>query len=149
MYFNKLPQHLQVQIEKLTRDDEFQHRFGTDKQLDQIENMKLDKPTLSRQFEYLINGYETISSKKLHPLTLSKVTFLWLRNSPFFLSNIDIDTITQADLDLFFYVLDTNMRDISLNYSKTNSINYFKKHYSQLTFEERNIFSSSYFMFYV
>lgn len=137
MYFSGLPEHLQKQIEKLTIDEQFQERFGTDKQLDQIENMKLNKDTLLRQFEYLINGYEKVLDKTVYPLTLSKVTFLWLKNSPFFLSNIDINSITQEDLDLFFYILDTNMREINLNYSKSLSIDYFGKHYAPLTFEER------------
>lgn len=136
MYFNKLPQHLQVQIEKLTRDDEFQHRFGTDKQLDQIENMKLDKAALSRQFEYLINGYETVSDKKLHPLTLSKVTFLWLKNSPFLELNLDVNTIKQEDVDLFFYVLNTNIRKIDFQFSKAQSLNFFSINFPELTFED-------------
>ena len=43
MYFSKLPENIKAAIVKLTTDDEFQHRFGTDKILDEIEGFKINR----------------------------------------------------------------------------------------------------------
>jgi hypothetical protein len=43
MYFSKLPENIKDAIVKLTTDDVFQERFGTDAILDEIDSMKVDK----------------------------------------------------------------------------------------------------------
>jgi hypothetical protein len=43
MYFSELPEHIKNAIIQLTTDDEFQHRFGTDKVLDEIEGLKVNR----------------------------------------------------------------------------------------------------------
>lgn len=40
MYFSKLPKEIQQAIFNLTTDKEFQHRFATDKELDELDNLK-------------------------------------------------------------------------------------------------------------
>lgn len=40
MNFRNLPHHIQEGIKALTIDEEFQHRFATDKILDEIDEMK-------------------------------------------------------------------------------------------------------------
>jgi len=40
MYFSKLPKTIQHAILQLTKDKIFQHRFATDKELDELDNLK-------------------------------------------------------------------------------------------------------------
>ena len=40
MYFSKLPKDIQQAIFQLTKDKEFQHRFATDKELDELDSLK-------------------------------------------------------------------------------------------------------------
>ena len=40
MYFSALPKDIQNAIFQLTKDDVFQKRFGTDKELDELDSLK-------------------------------------------------------------------------------------------------------------
>ena len=40
MYFSTLPKDIQQAIFQLTKDDVFQKRFGTDKELDELDSLK-------------------------------------------------------------------------------------------------------------
>ena len=40
MYFSTLPKDIQHAIFQLTKDDVFQKRFGTDKELDELDSLK-------------------------------------------------------------------------------------------------------------
>ena len=40
MYFSKLPKEIQGAIFQLTKDKEFQHRFATDKELEELVTLK-------------------------------------------------------------------------------------------------------------
>lgn len=40
MYFSNLPKNVQNAVFQMTKDKEFQHRFATDKELDELDNLK-------------------------------------------------------------------------------------------------------------
>lgn len=101
MYFSKLPENIKDAIVKLTTDDVFQERFGTDAILDEIDSMKVDK---AEQFQMLLQMFGQnliINGLPYPPMTMAVWSFLWVSESPLLKNKM----VTNMDLDIVFYLL--------------------------------------------
>lgn len=101
MYFSKLPENIKTAIVNLTNDEVFQTRFGTDKVLDEIQSLKVNR---SEEFQMLLQmfGQELIiNGLPYPPMTMAVWSFLWVSDSPVLKNG----TITNVDLDMTFYLL--------------------------------------------
>lgn len=102
MYFSTLPNYIQIQIAKLPKDKEFQDRFATDKQLDEIEEMKTNMADQFKCLQLVLNNKLQINGKPYNCLTPSIWSYLWVIDSPFV--NYEKE-VKETDIDLFFYIL--------------------------------------------
>ena len=82
MVFSSLPQNIQVAIYHLTTDEEFQKRFGDDKTLDQLEDLKYDPFIEYCELQLLMHNKLSICNVELEPLTLSLWAYLYTIKSP-------------------------------------------------------------------
>lgn len=114
MFFSKLPQHLQREIYLLTKDDQFQHRFSTDKALDDIDAMKYDKVVSFRQSIQVLFKHDIYNDKVIHPLTLGKISLLWYIDNDYFSSQKYIYQADNMATDQFFYVIQTPFQQLSI-----------------------------------
>lgn len=124
MFFSELPKNIQTAIFKLTTDDEFQHRFATDKTLDEIDELKYNKAGSFREGLQVLFKADTYKDIQLSPLTLGKISLLWYMNNDYFSSN---KTILQADdnsTDVFLYILQTPFNQLDIFDSYTNAFKY-------------------------
>lgn len=87
MFFSELPKNIQTAIFKLTTDDEFQHRFATDKTLDEIDELKYNKAGSFREGLQVLFKADTYKDIQLSPLTLGKISLLWYMNNDYFSAN--------------------------------------------------------------
>ena len=108
MNFRNLPQHIQEGIKTLPTDDEFQHRFATDKVLDEIDAMKTNMADEYKSLQLVLGNYLKINDKKFHPITPAMWSFLWIIDSPFV--NYD-KQVNEVDVDIFFFILENGLGD--------------------------------------
>lgn len=101
MYFKLLPEHIKEAIVKLTKDEEFQHRFATDEILDKIDDMKINH---AEEYQLLLSIFgkkHVIENIELPFITPGIWSFLWSIKSPI----VFAEEITNIDVDIFMYVL--------------------------------------------
>jgi hypothetical protein len=103
MYFKLLPEHIKEAIVKLTKDEVFQNRFATDKELDRIEELKVNKNE-----EYLMLQATTKNTVILNGNTYPTITpiiwtYLWNISSPFV--GDDTEKISKLDVDIVMYLI--------------------------------------------
>lgn len=124
MVFASLPQNIQIAIYHLTTDEEFQKRFGDDKVLDQLDDLKYDPFIEYCELQLLMHNKLSICNVELEPLTLSLWAYLYTIKSP--IVNEE-QNITNIDLDLFFYLLQTKNFECDISELLVNSMNYCKE----------------------
>jgi aspartyl-tRNA synthetase len=107
MNFRNLPKHIQEGIKLLPTDDEFQHRFATDKVLDEIDAMKTNMADEYKSLQLVLGNNLKIGDRTFHPITPAMWSFLWVIDSPFV--NYD-KTVNDVDIDLFLYLLEKRCR---------------------------------------
>lgn len=104
MIFSKVPLNIQVQIQKLVGDQQFQDRFANDEILDQLDQLKYDPFIQYNQLQLLFHNKIKLYGKEFNPITLGLWGFLYTIKSPLiFLQK----TCTTVDINLFFYLLET------------------------------------------
>ena len=129
MYFSKLPKNVQEAIFNLTKDKEFQHRFATDKELDELDSLKNNPAEELKALQSVLGLDLTFTDRKTKVLTPAKWAYLWILNSPFVTSE---KPPTEIDIDLFLYILEKGVEngDVvesfnkSIGYTKTINIDY-------------------------
>lgn len=108
MNFRNLPPNVQDGIRALTTDEEFQYRFGHDKILDEIDEMKTNMKDEYISIQLLLTNKLKIDDKFYKPLTIGIWSFLWVIDSPFVNYEKEIE---ENDVDVFLYLLDNGMND--------------------------------------
>lgn len=121
MKLSNLPQDIQYQIYLLTKDDQFQKRFGEDEKLDQLEQLKYDPFIQYCQLQLLLHKKLKMNEVQLEPLTLAMWAYLYILKSPIVAQG---ENITMLDINMFFYLLQTKNFDETLNELLINSNNY-------------------------
>lgn len=121
MVFSSLPPEIQYQIYKLTTDDEFQERFGKDRKLDQLEELKYNPFIQYCEFQLTQHNKLKFNNVQLEPLTLALWAFLYTIKSPVV---VEEQNISMIDINLFFYLLQTKKYDIQLKQLYIDSANY-------------------------
>lgn len=124
MFFSQLPKNLQREIYLLTKDDQFQHRFATDRALDDIDAMKYDKMISFRQSLQLLFKGDFYNQNVLKPLTLGKISILWYLENDYFSGDKYLYQASQAATDQFFYVIQTPFQQLSIHDIPTKSFKY-------------------------
>lgn len=125
MNFRNLPPHIQEGVKQLPTDKEFQHRFATDKILDEIDEMKTNMADEYKSLMLVFNLPITVNEVKIKSITPAMWSFLWVLDSPFV--NYE-KNVNEVDVDLFFYILNNGIGDgdpvrlisESLQYTSTN-----------------------------
>lgn len=125
MFFSKLPKNVQEAIRGLTVDKVFQDRFAKDPVLDELDEEKFDPKQSYQEFNALINNTLKIEEKEFKQLTPAVWTYLWCTENP--IVKKMSKAVTQADIDMFFYVLDNGVDNDPLVKIATNSFEYCKK----------------------
>lgn len=123
MYFKKLPDHIKEAITKLTCDDEFQHRFATDKRLDEIDEMKENLPDEYKSILSVLECETFVEGKVVKHITPAMWAILWIAQSPFALAEADAN-FTINDIDFFLYLLYEGIGDGNIAELFTKSIGY-------------------------
>lgn len=121
MYFKLLPENIKAAIQKLTVDEVFQERFGTDKRLDEIDDMKENK---AEEYKALLSVYgkKLIIDNHIIPnLTPAMWSFLWATGSPFVSSHREP---TENDVDYFMYILYNGITSENAATVFTESLNF-------------------------
>ena len=131
MFFSKLPKEIQGAIFQLTKDKEFQHRFATDKELDELDNLKNNPAEELKALQAVLGLDLSFTGQKTKLLTPAKWAYLWAVNSPFVTSE---KSPTEIDIDFFLYILDNGVEDGDIVSSFNKSIGYVKQ--ANLTYEE-------------
>ena len=121
MNFSKLPFELQVHVEQLVRDKQFQKRFAEDQVLDQLDQLKYDPFIEARQQQLLFGNKLKFYGIEFENLTLSMWGFLYAIKSPII---EDKNVISDIDLNLFFYLLQTKDYNLNLVELMKQSFNY-------------------------
>lgn len=121
MIFRTLPQNIQYQIYLLTKDNQFQERFGKDEKLDQLDELKYDPFIEYCQLQLLMHNKLEMCGIELEPLTLSLVAYLYTLKSPLVIKD---ETISMLDINLFFYLLQTKDFEKTFEQLLVNSLNY-------------------------
>lgn len=135
MNFNKVPPNVALQIKYLTVDEQFQERFANDETLDHLEAMKFDKDIIFQELQLLDKRKLNVLGIQFNPITLMLFSYLYSLQS-----NIikDMSKITGADLDIFFYLLQTkdytgsvkNLIQKAMGYcNKVMKVNYNQAYY--------------------
>lgn len=107
MYFSKLPKDVQLAIFNLTTDKEFQHRFATDKVLDELDDLKNNPAEELKALQAVLGLDVSFSGYTAKLLTPAKWAYLWATGSPFIVNEKEP---TLLDVDYFLYVLDNRYR---------------------------------------
>lgn len=123
MYFSKLPKDIQQAIFKLTKDKEFQHRFATDKELDELDSLKNNPAEELKALQAVLGLDLSFTDRKTKVLTPAKWAYLWILNSPFVTSE---KPPTEIDIDLFLYILEKGVENGDIVESFNKSIRYTK-----------------------
>lgn len=121
MIFSSLPQNIQIQILKLTADEQFQKKFAQDETLDQLEDLKYDPFIQYCQLQLLLHQKLEIHNVELEPLTLSLWAYLYSIKSPVVNNK---DNISMLDVNMFFYLLQTKNFNNTFQQLLLNSFNY-------------------------
>ena len=109
MFFKNLPDYIKKEIIKLASDDEFQERFGSDKRLDEIDEMKINMVEEHQLLQLLLKNTLTINDKIFKALTPVIWSYLWVIESPF----VKVDkNVSNVDVDIFFYLLEHGVGDL-------------------------------------
>lgn len=124
MYFKTLPKDIQTAIMKLTKDEEFQRRFRTDKILDDIDEMKENLDEEYQSFLALMNKKIKLKDREVFLLTPAMWTFLYICQSPFTDSSKIPST---SDVDIFMYILDNGLEEMDTVELFMKSIDYCKR----------------------
>ena len=124
MNFRGLPSHIQEGIKALTIDQEFQHRFGTDKVLDQLDEQKFDKAQQLKLLTLVCDQKITISNININSITPKIWSILWLFDSAFINPN---KVINFMEIDIAMYLLQNDIKTINLTEIFNDSISYCMK----------------------
>jgi hypothetical protein len=134
MYFKELPQHIKDAIVKLTTDDVFQHRFGTDSVLNSIDEMKENLPEEYKSILAVLELNSFIEGKAAPSITPGMWALLWIAQSPFVINEKYADC-KDTDIDFFLYLLYEGIGTGNLSELFAKSINYSKE-VLKITLEE-------------
>lgn len=121
MNFTKVPKQIQKEIEKLVVDEQFQRRFAEDEILDQLDELKFDPFVQYNEFQSTIHNNFKIYGIGFKPVTLALWSFLYIIKSPIIFNK---NVITDIDIDLFFYLLQTKDFSSPLDSLIKKSTNY-------------------------
>ena len=121
MRFSQVPFELQVHIEQLVRDKVFQQRFATDEVLNQLDELKYDPFVQYNQIQLLLHNKIRFYDVQLEPMTLGLWAFLYTIKSPLVFEQ---QTVTNIDVDLFFYLLQTKDFSADIATLLAKSVNY-------------------------
>lgn len=124
MYFSNLPKNVQNAVFQLTKDKEFQHRFATDKELDELDNLKNNPAEELKSLQAVLGLELAFDGRKTKPLTPAKWAYLWATSSPFAVNEKEP---TLLDVDYFLYILDHGIEDGDVVSSFNKSLSYTKK----------------------
>lgn len=127
MYFKDLPKDIQAGIFQLTKDEQFQKRFATDKVLDEIEQMKFNRAQELKILQLLTMNKVQINQRWVKGITPVMWSNLWIMNNAF-ISNTQ--KLSEIDIDVFMYMLENDVElfdpvivlDRSFNYCVKNNI---------------------------
>lgn len=123
MIFTKVPKDIQKAIQNLVVDEVFQKRFGQDKVLDQLDQLKYNPFIQMNQFQLTIHNNFKAYGIGFKPITLALWSFLYIIKSPLIFTEKDT---TNVDIDLFFYLLQTKDFSSPLDSLLNKSSNYCK-----------------------
>lgn len=123
MNFTKVPKQIQKEIEKLVVDEQFQRRFAEDKVLDQLDELKYDPFLQYNQLQAIIHNNFKMYGNGFKPITLALWCFLYTIKSPIIFNK---NIISDIDIDVFFYLLQTKDFRSSMQTILKNSTNYCK-----------------------
>lgn len=121
MILTKLPKNIANQVAKLTSDKQFQARFNNDRQLDFLQAQKHDKDIEFHQLMLLLQRKTILFGIAFKPITLALCSYLYCIQS-----NIikNVQNLTNEDLDIFFYLLQTKNYTSDVKQLITKSTNY-------------------------
>lgn len=127
MDLNRLPSNIAYEVKMLTDDDQFQKKFSEDKLLDYLEAQKHDKAIEFQQLQLLLYKRNMIGGVAFKPITMALNSYLYCLES-----NIikDVQKITMDDLDVFFYLLQTQNYTYDVQKLLRESHNFCKKQYN-------------------
>lgn len=126
MHFQKLPEHVKKAIEKLPKDQEFQQRFGTDSVLDELDAELFNPAESLKDLLTTLNFKYELNGRQYNNITPVVWSYLWCIESPFVKESPKPPT--QADVDLFFYVLENGVEDSNVIKNTTNAIGWCERH---------------------
>lgn len=124
MAWGDLPKNLQQEVLKLTQDKEFQDKFSHDPVLDELDDEANGAKQIFPEFLSTINFKLRHNGKEYNNLTPIVWGYLWCIESPI-IRDVKKNA-TQADLDLFFYVLENGIADIPLIEMAAKAANFCK-----------------------
>lgn len=123
MYFKNLPHDIKKEIEKLTKDEVFQKRFAEDQILDELDDQKLN---MVEQYQSLQSIYNV--EKNINDITLASWSYLWAIKNPITdFNKLKTQQISQFDLDIFYYVIQNDVRHINIQNLITEAAHYSSK----------------------
>lgn len=126
MFFSKLPKNIQDAVHGLVTDEVFQNTFGHDSILDELDDEKNNLKQSFPEFLSTVNFKLRHNGKEYNNLTPMVWGFLWCIQSPL-VRNMKKNA-TQADIDLFFYVLENGVDDCPLVDMAAKAINFCANH---------------------
>lgn len=126
MFFKELPDNIKKAIKELTKDQVFQARFSEDKKLDDLDAEKYDPTKVYPDFLSFLGHRRVFGKSSLRPITPIVWCFLWCLDNPIVINDSKREP-TQADIDLFFYLLENGVQDIPLVDIVTNAAGYCER----------------------
>lgn len=121
MRFSEVPIELQVHIEELVRDKQFQQRFATDDVLNQLDQLKFDPFVQYNQVQLALHNKLKFYDVQFQPMTIGLWAYLYTIKSPLVVKQ---KKVTNIDADLFFYLLQTKDFGNPLQILLMKSLNY-------------------------
>lgn len=115
MYFKDLTFEVQTAVRDLTKDAEFQRRFGTDETLDKLDSERWDPSKMLAEWMCFRNRPLKIGNFEWKHLTIDDICFLYAIENPIIKSS-KTKEVTDLDMAIFCYVTqcpDFNANDIS------------------------------------
>lgn len=141
MELQNLPKDIVQQIALLTKDQQFQKRFGEDKELDKLDEQKHNQQIQFLQLQLLLHKKIRLYGIDFNPITVALFSYLYSIRSPVILKKGDI---TVVDLNIFFYLLQTKDYNSDIGLVLQKSMNYCKRVLNLTTEQATEVFNKMY-----
>ena len=120
MYFSQLPKKIQEGIVYLTKDKVFKQQLNEDKVLDDLDDQEIDYDYEKLQTEILLGRRINLFNHLFKPISALALHILWTHRCPVICGKGEYHI---SDVDMFFYVIETEDPEDVLDRSKNFTLN--------------------------